>query len=117
MEKRHQLNTPMPAVLLDYIKSLSTNLYEIHCKNAVQNAYDYCELELSKEELEKKLAEVASKYYRILTLRQDTRLIHLNTVEPMKQYRANNLLTLYTLIFLQDHEDILGITEENRFNV
>ena len=117
MQERYRLNTPIPAVLFDYIKGLSTSLYEINCKNTVQNAYDYCELELSKEELEKKLAEVAGKYYKILTLRQDTRLIHITTIEPMKQYRANNLLTLYTLIFLQDHEDILGITEENRFNV
>lgn len=117
MEKKYVLNTPIPAVLLDYIKSLSTDVYEINCKHTVQNAYNYCELELTKEELEQKLSEIASKYYKMLVHRFDNKLVQVNTKEPMKGYRANNLITLYILIFLQDHESILGITEENRFNV
>lgn len=117
MEKTNKVTVVIPVKLLDYISKFGSPIQMYNCTLIVQTAYDYCTKELTEEEREQKLAEIASKYYKLFTLKRETKVIHVKTTEPMKQYQASNLILLYTLIFIQDHESVLGITEENRFNV
>lgn len=116
MEKKYRVSTTIPKVFYDYLNTLGKKWYNLNRKFIIQNSYDYC-VNLPKEELEEKLAQVASKYYKLFLYKRETSLIHIDTTEPMKQYQANNLLVLYTLIYLADNEQIFDITEENRFNV
>ena len=116
MENKFKLSTPIAVSLYEYIKGLGSELYNLNPTYIAQNAYDYCS-ELTKEELEKKLEDTVKKYYKLLITRTDTKLIRVKTKESMQPYYAKNLIMLYIVIFLQDHKDIFGITEENMFSV
>lgn len=116
MEKTKLVSVVIPTTLLDYISNIGLPIHNLNCKLIIQNAYDYC-TELPQEELDRKMADTASKYYKIFLYKRETKLIHVRVKELMKQYQASNLILLYTLIYLADHEDVLYITEENRFNV
>lgn len=116
MENKFKLSTPIAVSLYDYIKGLGSELYNLNPTYIAQNAYDYCS-ELTKEELDKKLADTVKVYYKLLISRTATKLIRVKTKESMQNYYAKNLIMLYILVFLQDHENVFGITEENRFSV
>lgn len=116
MENKFRVSTPIDISLYNYIKGLGNELYNLNPTYIAQNAYDYCN-ELTKEELDKKLADTVKVYYKLLISRTATKLIRVKTKESMQNYYAKNLIMLYILVFLQDHENVFGITEENRFSV
>ena len=116
MEENFKLATPIASSLYDYIGTLGNELYNLNHAYVVQSAYNYC-TELAKEELDSKMGEVAKKYYKLLLNRKATKLVKIKTKESMQPYYANNLIMLYILVFLHDHEEVFGITEENRFSV
>jgi hypothetical protein len=113
---QHKVTTTIPECLYDYLGTLGKAWYNLNKRLIIQNAYNYCE-ELTKEELNEKLAFVASKHYNLFTHKTKTKLVHIDTIEPMQKYQSNILITMYVLIFLYDHKEELGITEEFEFNV
>ena len=116
MEEKYRVSTTIPKVFYDYLGTLGKKWYNLNRKFIIQNAYEYCN-GLDTETLNKKLSDVASKYYKLFLYKRETKLIHVEVANPIKQYQANNLLVMYTLVYLADNEQIFDITEENRFNV
>ena len=111
MENKNRVTTTIPEILYTYLGSLGKEWFNLNKRLIVQNAYDYC-TELPEQELDFKMSEVASKYYKLFTHKMKTRLVHVDTVEPMKKYQSNILITLYILVFLHDHKEELNINEE-----
>lgn len=107
----------IPITVLEYIKPLLLDIYEVNFTNIVKKAYDYCTVDLTKEEREQALSNVSSKYYKLFINKRQTKTIHIKVAEDMKKYQASNLVLLYVLIYMQHIENMLNIPQENRFNV
>ena len=117
MEERQQTTVVIPTVILDYVTPLFLNIYDVNITKLVQKAYDYCTTTLEAAEREEQLAKVASKYYKLFINKRETKVVHIKTIENMKQYQASNLILLYILIYMQYLENILDVAEECRFSV
>lgn len=116
-EERKQtywLSSTIPIDLYDYIGSLGQEHFIINHRFIIQNAYDYCEAMGGQEKYEK-LKSVIAKYFNLFLLKRPTKCVNVNTFEPLKEYKASNLITLYVLIYLDDHKKEFNITEENEY--
>ena len=113
-EKKYWLSATIPIDLYNYIGSLGQEHFIINHRFVIQNAYNYCK-ELDGVELYEKLQNTIAKYCNLFLLKRPTKNVNVNTYEPLKEYKACTLITLYLLIYLNDHRREFSITEENEY--